>query len=136
MHIGMFLWLKPITLHLPRSPTWHFLGFILWKEYACISVIEEKRTRNHHGISYCFILPYCQHSSYAASIPCLRAVSLVVSSLTTPITCLAHTDSKDLCDSLCWCLTKTGSVSFLVAVVVVHLPTISVLMEIAFAALW
>ena len=105
------------------------------KEYACISVIEEKRTRNHRGVSYCFVLPYCQHSSYAAIIPCLRSVPLVVSSLTTTITRLAHTDPRDLGDWSCRCLTETGSVPLLAAVVAVHLLTISIVVEIALAAL-
>ena len=105
------------------------------KEYACINVIEEKRTCNHCGISYRFVLPYCQHSSRAANIPCLRTVPLVVSSLTTTITRLAHTDPRDLGDWSCRCPTETGGVPLLVAVVAVHLPTISIVVEIALAAL-
>ena len=105
------------------------------KEYARINVVEEKRTRNHRWVGYCFILTYCQHSPNTANVPCLGAVPFEVPSFSTPITCLAYPSTRNLSDWSRWCLTETGCVPFPVAVLTVHLAANTVVMVVAFAAL-
>ena len=95
------------------------------EKYACIRVIEEKRTGNHRGVFHCFLVYYSKDYSHSTgvSVSCFWAVPLQVPGLTTAIAGSTYPDIGTWCVLLGWRLTEVGWVPFLVAVVTLRVAT-------------
>ena len=89
---------------------------------------------NYYSKNGGFLMANSQDFSHSASIPCIWAVPLEVSSFTAPVAGLTHSSTRDLGDWSCRFLTETGSVPLPVAISTVQLPAGSIVMEVSLVA--